>query len=296
MSGSQTSTPVSLVSSMTGFADMTLPSGYRIQIRSWNHRSLETVFRVPSEWEAIEPSMRKLLTQKLSRGRVDVTVSRSDGSGRRLNSFLEKGVRAYGNLTLLSQHLGLKEEVRLEHILSVLSTEGFQEIPTLDETASLDHFSRALDALILSRQREGESLREVLLALLSQIRGLSGQIDSRRKSAKKEIRRQFLDRMKSYLKEIEADPGKRFEEEALLYLAKKDNEEEWKRFHIHLAQTEREMEKGGLLGRSLDFLAQEMNRELTTFISKEPWPDLFQPAMEIRNILSSFREQVQNLE
>ena len=260
MSGSHPTAPAALVSSMTGFADATLPTGYRIQVRSWNHRSLETVFRIPSEWEGLEPSMRKLLTQKLSRGRVDVTVSRSDGSGRRLNSFLEKGVRAYGNLTLLSQHLGLKEEVRLEHILSVLSSDGFQETPTLDEAASLDHFSRALDALILSRQREGESLRAVLLDLLSRMRGLSDQMDSRRKSAKK------------------------------------DNEEEWKRFHIHLAQTEREMEKGGLLGRSLDFLAQEMNRELTTFISKEPWPDLFQPAMEIRNILSSFREQVQNLE
>ncbi len=296
MSRSQPAPPAVLVSSMTGFADATLPSGYRIQIRSWNHRSLETVFRIPSEWEGIEPSMRKLLTQKLSRGRLDVTISRIDGSGRRLNSFLEKGIKAYGNLTLLSQHLGLKDDVRLEHILSVLSTDGFQEAPTLDEAASLDHFSRTLDALILSRQREGESLRVILLDLLSKIREISDQMDGRRKSAKKEIRRQFLDRMKSYLKEVESDTGKRFEEEALLYLAKKDNEEEWKRFHIHLAQTEREMEKGGLLGRSLDFLAQEMNRELTTFISKEPWPDLFQPAMEIRNILSSFREQVQNLE
>ncbi len=291
-----TSSSPTPVSSMTGFSEATLPSGYRIQIRSWNHRSLEAIFRVPAEWEALEPAMRKLLSQRLFRGRVDVTVSRNEGSGRRLNSFLEKGVRAYGNLTLLSQHLGLKEEVSLSHILAILATEGNPETPTLDETASLDHFVRTLEALLLSRQREGEELRLLLLDLLARIRTISDLMEERRKKAKKEIRRQFLERMKSYLKDLETDPGKRLEEEALLYLAKKDNEEEWKRFHIHLAQAEREMEKGGLLGRSLDFLAQEMNRELTTYISKEPWPDLFQPAMEIRNILSSFREQVQNLE
>jgi uncharacterized protein (TIGR00255 family) len=283
-------------SSMTGYAESVTGHGYRIQLRSYNHRSLEVVCRIPSEWEGLEPALRKMVAQRLSRGRIDLYIHREEGSGKRLNSYLDKSIKAYRDLTLLNQHLGLSQEVQIGHILQMISLDGFTEPPVLDEKTALGDFEAALESLTLSRTREGQELRLLLISFLSGIRTLADQIESRRKGARKEIRRQFLDRMKSYMKEIEGDQTKRFEEEALLYLAKKDNEEEWKRFHIHLAQTEREMEKGGLLGRSLDFLAQEMNRELTTFISKEPSPDLFQPAMEIRNILSSFREQIQNLE
>jgi uncharacterized protein (TIGR00255 family) len=289
--------PVSgTVSSMTGYAECLTSHGYRIQLRSYNHRSLEVVCRIPSEWEALEPTLRKMISQRISRGRIDLAIHRAEKTGKRLNSFLEKGVRVYRDLTLLNQHLGLSGEVQVGHILQMMSLDGFTEPPALDEKTAAGDFAGALDLLIHSRAREGQELWALLSDFLSQIRTLADQIDGRRKAARKETRRQFLERMKSYLKEIEGDQSKRFEEEALLYLAKKDNEEEWKRFHIHLAQTEREMEKGGLLGRSLDFLAQEMNREMTTFISKEPSSDLFQPAMEIRNILSSFREQIQNLE
>ncbi len=284
------------VSSMTGYAESLTTLGYRIQLRSYNHRSLEVVCRIPAEWEGLEPSLRKLVSQRISRGRIDLYVHRAEGTGKRLNSFLEKGVRVYRDLTLMNQHLGLSQEIHIGHLIQMMALDGFSDPPALDEKNALGTFEAALDSLILSRTREGQELRFLLLEFLSKIRALADQIEGRRKNARKEIRRQFLERMKSYLKEIEGDQSKRFEEEALLYLAKKDNEEEWKRFHIHLAQTEREMEKGGLLGRSLDFLAQEMNRELTTFISKEPSSDLFQPAMEIRNILSSFREQIQNLE
>ena len=284
------------ISSMTGYAEFLTANGYRIQLRSYNHRSLEIVLRIPPEWEGLEPALRKTLSQRLSRGRIDTFIHRTEGTGKNLNSFLEKGVRAYRNLSLLKQHLGLPGEIGMDHILQLLSLDSFAESPPLDEGTAIADFSGAVESLVHSREREGEALVHLLKEFISSIRSLADQIEGLKKNARKEIRRKFLDRMKSYLREIEGDPGKRFEEEALLYLAKKDNEEEWKRFHIHLAQSERELEKGGNLGRSLDFLAQEMNRELTTFISKEPSPELFQPAMEIRNILSSFREQIQNLE
>ena len=285
-----------VISSMTGFANVVTNNGYRIQIKSYNHRSLEVVLRIPSEWEGLEPPLRKLVSQRVSRGRVDTYIHRIDDSRTNLNSFLDKGVRAYRELSLLSQHLGLSGEVGIPHILQMMALDGYTQSAPLDEQRALSDFAEAIDGLVQSRKREGESLGVFLKEFLSSIRSLADQIEDRKKSARQEIRRKFLDRMKSYIREIQNDPGKRFEEEALLYLAKKDNEEEWKRFHIHLAQTERELEKGGLIGRALDFLAQEMNRELTTFISKEPSPELFQPAMEIRNLLSSFREQVQNLE
>ncbi len=284
------------ISSMTGYAEFLTSNGYRIQLRSYNHRSLEIVLRIPPEWEGLEPALRKTLSQKLSRGRIDTYIHRTEGTGKNLHSFLEKGVRAYRNLSLLNHQLGLPGEIGMDHILQMLAMDSFAESPPLDERTAIADFSGAVEALVHSREREGEALAHLLKEFISSIRSLADQIEGRKKTARKEIRRKFLDRMKAYLREIEGDPGKRFEEEALLYLAKKDNEEEWKRFHIHLAQSEREIEKGGLLGRSLDFLAQEMNRELTTFISKEPSPELFQPAMEIRNILSSFREQIQNLE
>ncbi|MCL5284566.1 MAG: DUF1732 domain-containing protein [Nitrospirae bacterium] len=284
------------ISSMTGYAESLTANGYRIQLRSYNHRSLEIVLRIPPEWEGLEPSLRKTISQHLSRGRVDTSIHRTEGTGKNLSSFLENGVRAYRNLTLLNHHLGLARDVEMTHILQMLAMDSFAESPPLDERVALDDFSGAVQALVRSRTREGQALAQLLRDFIASIRSLADQMEGQKKTARKEIRRKFLERMKSYLREIEGDPGKRFEEEALLYLAKKDNEEEWKRFHIHLAQAERELEKGGLLGRSLDFLAQEMNRELTTFISKEPSPELFQPAMEIRNILSSFREQIQNLE
>lgn len=296
MTNPASGSPPGSVFSMTGFAESLTDGGYRIQLRSYNHRSLEIVCRTPAEWEAIEPTLRKMITQKLSRGRIDLYIHRSEQVGRHLTSILEKGVRIYQELTLMKQHLGLAREVDLGNIIQMISLDSYSEPRILDEKVALRDLEEVIDTLLQSRSREGQELSLLLSGFLSGMRSLVDLVEGRRNEARKGIRQQFLDRMKAYMKEVSGDSSKRFEEEALLYLAKKDNEEEWKRFLIHLAQTERELEKGGGLGRSLDFLSQEMNRELTTFISKEPSPLLFQPAMEIRNILASFREQVQNLE
>lgn len=143
----------------------------------------------------------------------------------------------------------------------------------------------------------GDDLYFVLEALLKEVEDSVQRVEIQRPRSLEAARTNFVKKMKEMVSDVQQpETSRRIEEEALFYLSKKDNEEEWQRFRIHLTRFRQDLTEGGSIGKSLDFLLQEMQREINTFITKEAQPDVFQPAMEIRNTLTRLKEQIQNVE
>ena len=284
---------------MTGFGEYsTLPpfEGYRITAKSLNHRNLEiqTMFR--REWDHLDLLIRKLVSQEFHRGRIEISVSRSENTQRN-SSWLSKAMDTYADLVRLQEFLGLTDPVRLEHILMHLSHERAPISSPVDSKLGLAAASAVLSSLAQSRREEGNALFFVIEGLVKEVENSVQSVEIQRPRSMEMARTSFVKKMKDMISDVQQpETHRRIEEEALFYLSKKDNEEEWQRFRIHLTRFRQDLTEGGAIGKSLDFLLQEMQREINTFITKEAQPDVFQPAMEIRNTLTRLKEQIQNVE
>ncbi|MHB1285641.1 MAG: endoribonuclease YicC domain-containing protein [Leptospirales bacterium] len=288
------------LSSMTGFGEhITLApiEGYRITAKSLNHKNLEIQTTLPREWDHLELGIRRVVTQQIQRGRVEIMVSRVDSKSGGNGSFLQKGIEAYHDLLLLKESLGIVEPISIEQVIQHLSHEKAPPYQPVDRNNGILAVSVALDQLVKSRQVEGTALGELIDLLAREVQEVVVQIERDRPNATEKTRAHFLSKLKELTQEFQSqDTERRLEEEALFYLSKKDNEEEWQRFKIHLTRFRLDLAEAGPIGKSLEFLLQEMQREINTFITKETQPAIFQPAMSIRNTLTKLKEQIQNVE
>jgi uncharacterized protein (TIGR00255 family) len=286
---------------MTGFGEASTPyplDKYRLSAKSLNHKNLEVILNFPKEWEHLEVATRRMAASFLTRGRVEITVSRSPQQQMTSTPIsAEKATAIYIELSQIKDALGLREPVTLTHILTVMTRDGNIPPPPVDPEVAMGTIGELLRKLKASREDEGQALTKVIDGLLLEINEYLRLIGLTRPKAIEETKAAFAKKISSLLQQTTIlDAGKKVEEEALLYLSKKDNEEEWQRFNIHMQRFRQDMDSGGAIGRSLDFLAQEMQREISTFITKEANPLVFQPAMAIRTILTKLKEQIQNVE
>jgi len=286
---------------MTGFGEASTPyplDKYRLSAKSLNHKNLEVILNFPKEWEHLEVATRRMAASFLTRGRVEITVSRSPQQQMTSTPIsAEKATAIYIELSQIKDALGLREPVTLTHILTVMTRDGNIPPPPVDPEVAMGTIGELLRKLKASREDEGQALTKVIDGLLLEINEYLRLIGLTRPKAIEETKAAFAQKISSLLQQTTIlDAGKKVEEEALLYLSKKDNEEEWQRFNIHMQRFRQDMDSGGAIGRSLDFLAQEMQREISTFITKEANPLVFQPAMAIRTILTKLKEQIQNVE
>lgn len=288
------------LNSMTGFGEhITSPpiEGYRITAKSLNHRNLEIQLSLPREWDHLDLGIRRIIAQEIQRGRLEITVTRIDSTPGRNGNWLPKAIEAYQDLLLLKETLGVAEPVTIDQVILHLSHEKSPSYQPVNAKDGLGAVSRAMEQLVKSRQAEGEALKEVVDALVREIQETVSQIDRSRPNATEKTRAHFLARLKDLIQEVQSqDTDRRLEEESLFYLSKKDNEEEWQRLKIHLTRFRLDLADAGPIGKSLDFLLQEMQREINTFITKETQQEIFQPAMSIRNTLTKLKEQIQNVE
>jgi len=285
---------------MTGFGEASTPyplDKYRLSAKSLNHKNLEVILNFPKEWEHLEVPTRRMAASFLTRGRIEITVSRLPQQMTSTPFSLEKATAIFIELSQIKDALALREPVSLTHILTVMTREGNIPPPPVDPEVAMSTLGELLKKLKGSREDEGQALTKIIEALLLEIDEYLGLIGLTRPMAIEETKKAFVTKISNLLQQTTTiDAGKKIEEEALLYLSKKDNEEEWQRFNIHMQRFRQDMDSGGAIGRSLDFLAQEMQREISTFITKEANPLVFQPAMAIRTTLTKLKEQIQNVE
>jgi uncharacterized protein (TIGR00255 family) len=293
-----------LVASMTGYGRAEA-RGARTTLlaeaRSLNHRFLETNVKLPRALASHEPDIRRLVQGRIARGRVDITISlRRTGAGAAgvrtdvaLALEYARGARAVGEAVGAAPDLSVADLLRLPGVVTAdeIEEEEDGESAVLVKTAATD----ALDELGRMRQTEGAALARDLGAHLDAlgtwVRGVEGMLPA----ALARIQRRLRERVQAILGETPADPG-RLAQEVATWAARSDVAEELARLGSNLAQFRTLLGEGGAVGRQLDFLAQELHREVNTVASKVDDAELATSLLEARTLVERIREQVQNVE
>lgn len=287
-----------MIYSMTAFARLELKKSWGNavwEIRSVNQRYLENFFRLPEQFRGVENTLREKIRQRIARGKVEcnLRLELKNQSAVELQLNQELAQQVLKSLQWLKQQAG-EGEINLS---DVLRYPGVVEAPEQDlDQISIDllsGFDQLLDEFIAMRGREGDKLQAIIVQRLDAI---SVEADKVR-SQMPQILQWQRDKLQQRFDEIQlqADP-QRLEQEMILLAQRVDVAEELDRLQMHVKETRAILKKGGAVGRKLDFMMQELNRESNTLASKSINADVTNSAVELKVLIEQMREQIQNLE
>ncbi|HXU93470.1 MAG TPA: YicC/YloC family endoribonuclease [Gallionella sp.] len=287
-----------MILSMTGYAAASaeLDSGsLTLELRAVNSRYLDLQFRMLDELRVFEGAMREAISAQLQRGKVECRVNyaaRSAQSGAALNRDLLLQLAAWNK-----EVQDVLPEARPLSVADVLRWNGVLETPTAsaDElrTALLDLLQEALQEFSASRAREGEKLKDFLLQRVEKIEALREGVIPHVPAAIAAYEQKLIARLREAMQNAEDE---RIRQEITLFANKIDVDEELSRLASHLTEMRRILTQGGAVGKRLDFLMQELNREANTLGSKSVDAEVSRSAMEMKILIEQMREQIQNLE
>ena len=293
------------LSSMTGFARSHGASGsyaWSWEIKSVNAKGLELRLRLPSGFDAVEIPVRTRAAEMLSRGNVYATLSISrEGIAPvvRINEpVLAAIINAVGNLSgkLDAEKPRIDGLLGLKGVIDVTDAEESEEEKAAAEAAAFRGFVEALKGLTEMRRHEGEAIGRVLSARLDEMAALAARAEAAPGRQPEAVKKKLADQVAVLLEaSTRLDPD-RLHQEAVLLAGKADIREELDRLAAHIAQARKLMAGGGAIGRRLDFLSQELNRETNTLCAKSNDVELTNIGLELKSVVEQFREQVQNLE
>jgi uncharacterized protein (TIGR00255 family) len=293
------------LSSMTGFARRHGVCGAYVwswELKSVNAKGLDIRFRLPPGWDAVEAAARQRATEKLSRGTVycNLTAERQGVVPTvRINEQVLNSV-----VSALHQ-LGGKVDAAAPSLDGILSLKGVMEVSEEDEreddkqaaeAAILAGFDAALSDLVVMRRHEGDALGGILNARLFEISNLSARAEVAPGRKPEAIKARLAEQVATLLEASQRFDSDRLYQEAIMLASKADVREELDRLAAHVAQAQKLLKDGGPVGRRLDFLAQELNRESNTLTAKANDIELTNIGLELKSTVEQFREQVQNLE
>jgi len=287
-----------MIRSMTAYAsaEATGPAGtLSCELRTVNHRYLELSPRLPDELRSFESLLRERIAAKLSRGKLDITVrvrgNEARGDTLQINGAL---VTKLAELALDMQARFPNLQVELTDLLRFPGVMQQAEIdPEAQHAALFEVLDRALDVLTATREREGEKLGEILREKLDGIERVVADV----RTWMPEIRAALRTRLEGRLADIKQpiEPG-RLEQELVMQITRTDVDEELDRLSTHIGETRRVLGLKEPVGRRLDFLMQEFNREANTLGSKSVDARSTNAAVELKVLIEQMREQVQNIE
>jgi uncharacterized protein (TIGR00255 family) len=294
-----------MIRSMTGYgkAEAVLTGKkFTVEMKSVNHRYLDTSVRLPGMLLPLEAEIKKRIGEQFSRGRIEATL-RVDGDGN-----VENGNRFVLNLPLVRNYHALlsqlKEGLKLKDEISLSMMAGFRDVFVTTETVQdpetlWEDLSRVLDEAIRMltemREKEGESLKRDLTARLCLIVGFLDVIAGRAPQVVLEYQERLGGRVRELTGGMAIDEARLLQEVAIM-AEKSDITEEIVRFRSHIDQFTGLLTGGDAAGRKIDFLIQEMGREINTIGSKSGDAEISRNVIEIKSELARLREQVQNIE
>jgi uncharacterized protein (TIGR00255 family) len=288
-----------MIFSMTGYATHTATVGkalVTVDLRSVNQRYLEIGFRLPDELRAQEPAIREAIVQRLSRGKVECRISQTQlpeaaqdiGLNGTILESLARWQREVRNRFPDALPLGVAEILRWNGVLG--SSEAEAEDVARELLAAV---GAALDDLAASRRREGEKLEQHIRERLDQADILIAEAAKLLPEVLTVYREKLAVRLKDAMGETGND---RLAQEFALFAQKIDVDEELSRFSTHIKEVRRTLSKGGAVGKRLDFLMQELNREANTLGSKSVSTETTRISVELKVLIEQMREQIQNIE
>ena len=293
------------VHSMTGFGRASGEAGpwrWVWEVRSVNGRGLDLRIRLPSAFDNLDQQVRKDLQTRMKRGSVTaaLNVTRQTGAMEvKVNEDVLRDVVAAADVVRKATDAGpatIDGLLALKGVLDVVEQTDSEEVRLEVETRMLRDLKTALDALIDARQAEGARLATVIADKLSEIAALTGTIEASPARAPEAIQARLKDQVARLVDSGKGLDDSRLHQEAVLIATRSDVEEEVKRLTAHVSAARALLEAQEPVGRQLDFLAQELNREANTICSKAGANDISQAGLALKTAIDHMREQVQNIE
>lgn len=292
-----------MVKSMTGFGRFEVSEAERkmtVEIKSVNHRYLDMNIKLPKKLNFFETAIRNLLKEYIERGKVDVFITYEDYSEKsvciKYNRDIAKEYLAY--IRKMQKEFGLKEDFGAA-ALSKYPEVLVMEEQAVDEEELWKMLKKAIcgaaEQFTNSRIQEGEHLKQDLLAKLEGMFKNVSYIEERSPEILEEYRNKLTDKVKELLADTSVEEG-RILTEVTIFADKICVDEETVRLRSHMEHMKKNLEAGGSQGRKLDFLAQEMNREANTILSKANDIKISEYGIELKTDIEKVREQVQNIE
>ncbi|NBI42849.1 YicC family protein [[Haemophilus] felis] len=287
-----------MIYSMTAFARLEIKQEWGDavwEIRSVNQRYLETFFRLPDQFRSLENALREKLRQQLIRGKIEcqlrLNLTNNNAAELNLNKALAQQV--IQSLQWLKAEAG-EGKINLMDVLRYPGVVDAQE-QDLDKISQdlLAAFDSVVADFIAMRGREGEKIEQLLQQRLGGIYGEAEKVRAKMPEVLQWQRERLLQRFEEI--QLQPDP-QRLEQELVLLAQRLDVAEELDRLQLHVKETQSILRKGGAVGRKLDFMMQEFNREANTLASKSINNEVTQSAVELKVLIEQMREQIQNLE
>ncbi|MEE1227365.1 MAG: YicC/YloC family endoribonuclease [Lachnospiraceae bacterium] len=292
-----------MINSMTGFGRGEAQSEdlkVVVELKAVNHRYCDLNFKIPKKLNYAEPAMRNLLKKRVTRGKIDAFITCENLSEKAENIALNEGVAKgyYQAMCQMSEVLGIKNDVtvmglsRFPEVISVTEEEMDQEQTWAVVNEAIE---KALEKFNEARAIEGDHLAQDLFGKLDEMDTALTAIEERYPQIVSEYRSRLEDKVQELLEDSTLDES-RVAAEVVLYADKICVDEETVRLHSHIDSMRAELKKGGAIGRKLDFIAQEMNREANTILSKTNDKATADLAIDLKTVIEKIREQVQNIE
>ncbi len=287
-----------MIYSMTAFARLEVKKDWGDavwEIRSVNQRYLENFFRLPEQFRGLENTLREKLRQSLTRGKIECSlrIETKKQTSAELNLNKELANQVIQSLQWIKTQAG-EGEINLTDVLRYPGVVEAQE-QDLDAISQdlLTAFDDLLTDFIAMRGREGEKLNDIIQQRLDAIAVETDKVRSQMPAVLQWQRERLLQRFEDA--QVNLDP-QRVEQEMILLAQRVDVAEELDRLQMHVKETTNILKKGGAVGRKLDFMMQELNRESNTLASKSINADITASAVELKVLIEQMREQIQNLE
>jgi len=286
-----------MIHSMTGYARHQIKADWGSatwEIRSVNQRYLETYWRMPEQFRALEPVLREKIRKALQRGKVECNLRFEADQAKRGELQLNQGLaeQLIKNAEWVQQQAGGQINP-----VDILRWPGVMETPEQDADALskelLAAWQEALNAFIDSRASEGANTATMITSRLDKITEQVAFVREQMPTVMEWQRERLTSRLADVIEEL--DP-QRIEQEMIMVAQKIDVAEELDRLDSHVSETRKILKKGGACGRRLDFMMQEFNREANTLASKSINADITQAAVELKVLIEQMREQIQNIE
>lgn len=291
---------------MTGFAQARAEkNGWiaQLNLRSVNHRFLDLRVRVPEGWESLEPEIRKRIQDKFRRGHIEFSLQIQPGKNNSVAINSELAAAYLGAAKALGEKFDSKADLDMVAILrlpGVASSAVAEEERGSLTKAVLDKLNSALEQLDEMRQIEGRSLAEELTRIVGAVEKITAQVERVAERLRPAYARKLENRIRELTGDYELDPL-RLAQEAAMIAERSDTAEEVARLKSHTKQFRTLLGEGGEVGKKLDFLLQEMQRESNTMLAKasgteQDGLEVTQHGLELKSEIEKLREQVQNLE
>ena len=292
-----------MIKSMTGFGRSEIVKGNRkisVEIKSVNHRYLEAGIKMPKKLNVFESRMRDLLKKYATRGKIDIFINYEDDSESQVNLKFNQNI-ADEYMAIVNN---MSEKYNLKNDMTVGGLARFPEVITMDEVQEdeeeLWHFieeamKAALEQFVNTRILEGENLKKDLLGKLDHMEELVAFVEKRSPEIMKEYRSKLESKVKELLGDTTIDES-RIATEVIIYADKICVDEETVRLRSHIEHARKCLNEDGGIGRKMDFIAQEMNREANTTLSKANDIEISNAAIDLKTEIEKVREQIQNIE